>query len=302
MKQQSRWKVYLIAVLNIMLWASGNTVIALLQQGDAMTDGEQVFYMSVFAVIVLFAVCLITGRFRGLREIKAAELFHIAALGVLGFYVYYHLLYYGMRHLKVQQASTINYMWPMLIVLFSAVLYRERLSARKVIALLISFLGVAVIATEGDLTNLGGISAAGIAGSGGGACVYALFSVLNLRVRIDKLLAMFLYALFSLAAASVEILMTGSLRVPDAAETAGLFYMGGILAGLVCVVWLWALEAGDTAVISNLAYLNPVFSLFFIWLILKEPIEAYSWCGLALVMTGIAVQVLPAVEGKKCLN
>ncbi|MBQ6622374.1 MAG: DMT family transporter [Mogibacterium sp.] len=298
---QHRGRGNLLAMLCIILWSTGNAVSALLLIGR-ISSTVIVFYMSLFSSVVLFLVCLVTGRLSGLRTIRKEEIPRIVILGLTGFFVYYHALFFGMERLKVQQASTINYLWPMLIVLFAAWIYKEPLTKRKVFALLVSFFGVVYIAAEGDLANLAGINFPGLLGSGGAACLYALFSVLNMSMRLDKLLAMMLYSLSSFAASALAVAFRGGLIRPSLGEAVGLAWMGALLAGVVYALWITALTEGDTAVVSNLAYLNPCFSLVFIWLLLREPIEGYSYIGLGLVLAGIAIQLLPGDRERMVQN
>ena len=55
--------------------------------------------------------------------------------------------------------------------------------------------------------------------------------------------------------------------------------------------WVMALEKGDTAKISNLAYITPFLSLIWIALILKEKISIFSIIGLIVIVLGIIIQL-----------
>ena len=52
-----------------------------------------------------------------------------------------------------------------------------------------------------------------------------------------------------------------------------------------------ALESGNTAKISNLAYITPFLSFIWTGLILKEPIHWNSIVGLLLIVCGILIQL-----------
>ena len=55
--------------------------------------------------------------------------------------------------------------------------------------------------------------------------------------------------------------------------------------------WALALEKGDTAKISNLAYITPFLSLIWTGLILKEKISIYAIIGLIVIILGILIQL-----------
>jgi len=62
--------------------------------------------------------------------------------------------------------------------------------------------------------------------------------------------------------------------------------------------WALALEKGDTAKISNLAYITPFLSLVWTSLILKEKLNPYSILGLVIIVLGILIQIKK--EPKNC--
>lgn len=287
-------KIYFLALINILLWSTGNTAIALLLNTKRLSNILLIFYMSLFASIVLFISVAVTGRLNLVRKITVKELAELTVLGAIGFWLYYVLLYYGMAHLKVQQASTINYLWPTLIVLFSALIDKEALNFRKICALFVSFFGVVIIATEGHFDSLSGINFSGVLATAGAACFYALFSVLSVKVRVDTVIAMFFYAASSTVLSFIQIILSRSdIVIPTMSECFGLLYLGGLLSGVTYIIWIYVLEHGDTAKISNLAYLNPVFSLAWIRLVLGEEIKFYSYIGLGFILLGIIIQMLP---------
>lgn len=57
------------------------------------------------------------------------------------------------------------------------------------------------------------------------------------------------------------------------------------------VCWVEALRLGNTAKVSNLAYITPFVSLVWVAIFLKERIEIYSIIGLIMIVLGIFVQM-----------
>lgn len=64
----------------------------------------------------------------------------------------------------------------------------------------------------------------------------------------------------------------------------------------------WALEKGDTAKISNLAYIAPFLSLIWTALILKESFNSYSIFGLIAIVLGIFIQIKDKKENMSTIN
>lgn len=78
---------------------------------------------------------------------------------------------------------------------------------------------------------------------------------------------------------------------------AGLVWMGVFTSALAFTCWALALKRGNTAKISNLAFIKPFLSLIYIYLLLREEISLYSVAGLAVIVLGILVQMGDRSQG-----
>lgn len=282
-------KEYVLAAVSIVLWGSSASVGALLL--ESLDTLPVLFYSGLVATIFLLAVNAATGRLKALRTLRGREVLAMIGVGLMGTFVYNGLFYLGLPRLKAQQAFIINYLWPILIVVFSCLLLRRAMTARKGVALVLSFLGVAIVATEGNFTDLGGIDGLGVLFCMGAAVCYALFSVLNLFIRCDKFVAMMIYYATTLVSGLIGCLLTGGVPSLSLPQWGGLVWNGALVQGLAYTTWAMAMDAGDTAKISNLAYLTPFVSLIYIFFLLGEPIVPSSFVGLAFILLGVAVQM-----------
>jgi drug/metabolite transporter (DMT)-like permease len=84
-----------------------------------------------------------------------------------------------------------------------------------------------------------------------------------------------------------------TLQIPSLKGFISASYVGLFEMGITFVFWLKALKYSDKTVkISNLVFLSPFLSLFFISLVLKEQILYSSFVGLLLIVSGVIVQNL----------
>lgn len=93
---------------------------------------------------------LVRGGGRVFRAYDVRGYAAMAGLGFLGIFLYSGLYYHGLSQLTSQEACILNYLWPMMIVLFSALLLGEKITVRTVAALLLSFSGVVVLTLGGE--------------------------------------------------------------------------------------------------------------------------------------------------------
>lgn len=283
-------KEYLFASITIFFWGSSAAVNALLLQ--SLSTMTVLFYTSVVAVVFLAAYNLVTGRMALLRKISLRDLIIMCGIGFLGTFMYNGLLYYGMTLMKAQQAFIINYLWPIMVVVFSCFILKQKMTPRKGISLLLSFFGVAIVATEGDLLSLGNIDLLGT-----GTCIlaavsYGLYSVLTIRVTHDKFVTMMIYYGVSAIVSTVILAAGGGFPVLEAGQWPGILWDGVLVYGVAFTTWALALDLGDTAKMSNLIYLTPFVSLIWIYFLIGEPIEWSSYAGLGLIILGVILQIV----------
>lgn len=251
-------KEYLFAGISILFWGSTASVMTLM--ADGLSSISTAFYSSLIAAVFLFLLNLFTRRLNQLRSLSIPDLLRLALLGLVGMLSVNMLLYYGLTHLKAQQAFIINYLWPILITLFAWPILGQRMTVRKTAALLLSFLGVVIVATEGDFSHLNRLDAGGVLACVLAASCYALFSVLNMKVTCDKFVATMIYYAASALAILPILLWTEGLPVLTLPQWGGALWMGALSNGLSYTTWAMAMDRGDPAKLSNLAYLTPFVS------------------------------------------
>ena len=282
-------KEYLLAGTSIVFWGSTAAVTTLMM--DSLSSMAVLFYSGLAACVFLLAVVLCTGRLRLLLALRPMELLRLSLLGLLGMFAVNAFFLFSLSRLKAQQAYIINYLWPILIVLFSCLILGQRMTARKAIALLLSFFGVVIVAAEGSFAGLAQVDLAGVAACVAAACSYALFSVFNMRTSCDKFVAMVVYYAATTAAALILLLFQGPVPVLTSTQWAGTLWLGVLTNGLAYTTWALAMDRGDTAKLSNLAYITPFLSLVYISFLLHEPIHPSSYLGLFFILSGVMVQL-----------
>ncbi len=249
-------------------------------------------YGSAIGALVLCAAACYTGKIHILRHYSAIDITKLLALGILGYFLYSMFYYYGLLVLPAQTACILNYLWPLFTVLFSIPVLHERLTITKTIALLLSFIGVCIIVLVGDTqlgldwNNVPGYTSCIVA-----AMCYGLFNVLNKRVSVDALIGMMLYIGVG-AVLALALHVREGLIVPNGMQWLGLLWLGVFADAVAYACWAMALNGGNTAVVSNIAFVTPVLSVFLCALLLNETIYGSSIIGLMFILGGIILQTL----------
>jgi drug/metabolite transporter (DMT)-like permease len=183
------------------------------------------------------------------------------ALGVGGLFGYHALYFIALRLAPPAEAGLINYLWPLLIVLFSSFLPGEKLKSHHVIGALIGLIGtVVLVAGRAELgfsrSDLPGYAAAFVA-----AFVWAGYSVASRRfssVPSDAVVG------FCLATALLALLCHLALETTiwprDGREWGAVIALGVGPVGLAFYVWDIGVKRGDIRVLGAASYAAPVLS------------------------------------------
>ena len=220
-------------------------------------------------------------------------------LGILNPFLYYIVLFKAYSVLPAQQAMTLNYTWPIMLVLLSIPLLRQRITYKRIVAICISFVGVWMIATQGNILRFRFTNPVGVGLALGSALIWALFWIYNVRDERDDVVKLFLNFGFGFVFILVVNLIFSDVTVPNTMGFIGATYVGLFEMGVTFVIWLKALKLSQTtAQVSNLIYMVPFLSLVVIHFVVGERISLYTVGGLTLIITGIIIQQRPDFKSR----
>ena len=279
-------KSNLYAAITIILWGAMPALTKDLL--NALPNFETLALSSLFAFMFLFAV---NRRDNTLKKLSADEILTAAALGFLGLFMYSAFFYYGLARMTSQEACILNYLWPLMIILFSCPILGEPLTRRKLLAVAMSFGGVILVMAGG--TSAENFSAEKILGALScviAAACYGLFSVLNKKRRLNQKLAMMIFWATTVACAFVSGYFFEQWTLPAAKQIFGLLWLGVLINAVAYLTWALALETtSNTARTANLAYLVPILAIFISTVAFGEELSAAVIPALALIIGGILI-------------
>ncbi len=288
MKRTGEKKQIVYAVLTVFLWATMAPAVKLMQ--DSVPTTEVLFLAGVFSVVFLLGRLIANGKVKEYRTFGAQNYKVVLGLGFLGFFVYEFLYYFGIAQLTASTACILNYLWPIMLVLFSCLILKEPFTTRKVIAMVASFLGVVVLSAGGN-DQYGAHPMLGIVGCIVAAVSYGLFSVLNKREDLDQDLCMPIYWGVTMVSGLIAGFVEGGWTMPDLKTWLILAWLGVMANAVGYLIWAIALnDSKNSARIANFAFLVPVLSMLLSALILREQIHWNGIAALVLILGGILYQ------------
>ncbi|HEY9722837.1 MAG TPA: EamA family transporter [Oscillatoriaceae cyanobacterium] len=221
------------------------------------------------------------------------------ALGVGGLFGYHFLYFLALRLAPPIEASLINYLWPVLIVLFSALLPGERLRWFHLAGSAMGLLGTVLLVTRGGAIALDARHLAGDLAALGAAVTWAAYSVANRRfghVPTD--------AVGGFCAATAVLAWGVHFAWEPTIWPVGLQWLAVAGLGLGPVgaaffVWDHGVKHGDIRALGIFSYATPLLSTVLLIVAGRGQAGVSVWIACALVMGGAVLGSLDFFRRKR---
>lgn len=289
----NRKKALLFGLATVTIWS---TVASAFKLSLAHLDPLQLLLLACTASLISLAAILAwQGKLLSLREVNQSDLFRSGLLGALNPFLYYIVLFGAYDLLPAQEAQPLNYTWAITLSLLSVPLLGQRLRFKDILAILISYMGVVVISTRGEILSLNFSNPMGVLLALGSTLIWALYWIGNTKSTMDPVIGLFLNFLFGLPLILCATLIWSSMPSLTAISLLGAAYVGLFEMGITFALWITALkyaalsDGGGTARVANLIFLSPFLSLIFIHFLLGETILPETILGLVFIVAGNAL-------------
>jgi drug/metabolite transporter (DMT)-like permease len=259
---------------------------------------RMIYATPFFALMALFAT-----RRRGSARLGRADWIWILWLGFIGYYLASLVDFMGLQYVSAALERLMLYLYPTIVVVLSALFFGQRITARVVLALALSYAGILLVFAR-DLSFAGDPRELWT----GGALVFAssFFYALYLvgagpvLARLGSARFIALAMLASAAFVFAQFLATRPLQALAAPLRIQLLSLTMAIFSTVLPTYLIAeaiqrIGASRTSLVGSL---GPVFTIWLGWVILGEPVHWIQLAGAALVLGGVTLVSLSSV-GKR---
>lgn len=282
-------QAYLYALATICLWSTVASACKLSLR--FLAPVELLFYATLVSCVVLFAVILLQGKGRALLRLSRSDLLFSARLGFLNPFLYYLILFKAYDLLPAQQAQPLNYTWAITLTLLSIPLLKQRIGRLQILAICISYLGILVISTRGNILSMHFDSPLGVGLALFSTLLWALYWIYNTKDQREPVIGLLLNFGCALPCIAIYLLATVGLRKIEPMGLLGAVYIGFFEMGISYILWLKAMKlSSNTARIANLIFISPFLSLFFIHFLVGEAILPSTLIGLICIVVGLILQ------------
>ncbi len=283
---------YLFAAIGAILFSTKAVAIKLAYQDHVDAETLLALRMGLstpFYLVIGFHA--LRERRRSRKPLPDARLVVAAlAVGLLGYWVASYLDFLGLEYVSAQIERLILFTYPIFVVIFGALFFGQKITRNALIAVAISYAGLALI--FGETTASGGHDAL----LGGGlvltcAVAFALYQLFakNLITAIGPRLFTCIAMTAAAAGAIVQFFITHPARdlaVNGRVLATALFIAIGstVLPSFFLNAALHRISAQANATIGTL---SPVATILLAYLILGETLSSLAWIGTVLLIAGV---------------
>ena len=244
----------------------------------------------VFSLPCFVAMAFWVRRDSARTALTRGDWWSVLFLGFLGYYLASFLDFLGLQYVSAGVGRLMLFLYPTITVLLSALFLGKRVNVRELIALIVSYAGLALVLSHafgGDNRNLL-LGALLVLGS---AVCYAVYLVSSSQVvqRIGSIR----FTAYATSVASVLCIVQFLLLRPLSAldlppQVYGLAAAMGVLCTVLPVFMTSeALKRIGTNHVAIIGAAGPVTTIFFGWVGLEEQMTLLQLAGATLVLGGV---------------
>jgi len=281
---QSKTKAIIYTLICVALWGLIPVVSKL---GQASLDNHQFLFWSSVVSFIAFLVATVTvKKSKEFLSYKPGDWISAIVLGFLGTYLYYILLYFGYANAQGLEVLVLQYSWPIFIVLLSVFILNEKLTPRRGLAVLLGFVGVALVLTKGNITEIHLDNYFVDMLVIGAALSFGLFSVLSKKVNLEPYTMITIFFLTASIASLVSMLWLSDFSLPTKDSIVPVLVNGLFVNGFSYIFWIKALKETEASFVAPFVFLTPVLSALYLIVFFQEPLLPVYSIGLLAVIIG----------------
>ena len=276
-RQNSRRLSYGMFILAMLIFGTNGLLVSRI----SVQSSQIVLLRTLIGGALLTAIVLLRGGFE--RSAVRADL-PMLLLGGTALGLNWVALFGAYRLLNVSLATLIYYIGPILVLLFSPLLFREKLTPMKIAA--VDIVAVGLVCISGSVLS-GGMSTKGLLTAVASALFYSALIVFNKRITHTEGMQTAAIELdIAFAVVLIYCLLTVGLPHPLVSDLPFIAVIGAVNTGLAYLLYFSGLQKLSGQSVALISYVDPVSALVFSALFLHESMTPVQLVGAVLIIGG----------------
>ncbi|MGE5398018.1 MAG: DMT family transporter [Chitinophagales bacterium] len=290
MNNSKQHKATLLGFGAIIMWG----MLALLTSFCGNIPPFQLAAMTFFIAFLIGVVAFIRSE-RNYSRLK--QPISVWIIGVLGLFGYHAIYFMAMKNAPSIEVSLINYLWPVLIVVFSSFLPGEKLRWFHLLGVALGFLGIVLLLQSNGSFHLNQKYILGYGQALSCAIIWSLYSVLSRKNQGAPTLLIGAFCGITSILSLICHLLFEKTVMPGMIEWIPIVLLGLGPVGLAFFVWDYGVKNGNIKLLGTLSYIAPLLSSI---LLICFGRTEFSWIlmvSCALIIGGSAVSSFDNIRG-----
>jgi len=244
----------------------------------------------IVATLILGALTLLP---KNRVKLEKKDIFTVAVCGLTGIMLYAVLQNIAMQWTSASSATLIIASYPIITLLMESLIYKIKLSAIKIVAVLIAIAGVVILSyvkaesrLEGELLGIVLLVIAGV--------VWAVYNFMTKKVvnRYPPITLLFYSTLFgTIFMLPLALIERAQWQAPTLISFSMMMFLGVFCSVIAFLLYNRGLKTMAASTVTSMLNLVPIFGVFFSWLFLGEQVTLRKFVGGAIVILGVMLSV-----------
>lgn len=270
-------KAYILYILSLLIFGTNGILVSNIN----LESSQIVFLRTLLGGLLLTFFVIIRGGF-DLNKIKKEKNFLI--LGGISLGLNWAMLFSGYKLLNVSLATLIYYGGPIIVLVLSPVLFKEKMTFSKILSAFIVVIGIFLISGSVIRARM---SSKGLVFAFLSALFYAMVIVFNKKISLTSSLQVAAIELdIAFLLMLVYLFLTTGFPKIQRVDLPQIFVIGFINTGLAYLLYFSSLKYLSSQSLALLSYIDPVSALIFSSIFLNEVMTPVQVIGSILVIGG----------------
>ncbi|QDF28590.1 DMT family transporter [Halarcobacter anaerophilus] len=181
-------------------------------------------------------------------------------IGIYGLFGYHFFYFVAIKNAPAVEANLLNYLWPLLIVVFSAFLPNERLRWFHILGTLLALCGAFLLVSKGSSLDFEEEFTKGYTSAIVAALIWSSYSVISKTLKHIPTYAVAGFCLLTAILSLIAHLALEETVIPSYSQLFASIMLGLGPVGGAFYLWDYAVKNGDIKILGSLAYLAPLLS------------------------------------------
>ena len=305
-----------MVIASAVLWGLYGTFVTVLSSMGL--SGNALVFLRMFATCVPVGI-LIGATDRSAFRVRPSDVPLFIANGLLSLLFFTSCYTAAIKVTKIATAAALLYTAPAIVMVLSAILFGERMTARKVLCCLLAVVGCAFASGIGGVLFAGGGAAAGTATAGstaagtaaaeasagfitpaglllglGAGLGYALYSIFS-RIILNRGYSVYTNVFYSFGVAMIGFFVLACLdgsigQVFENPARTALALLCGLLTGsLAYVLYTTGMKGMETSRAAQLTTIEPVTAALLGSFLFHQPLSGWEIAGIVMVVASVVL-------------